>query len=53
MFVTICDLMLFLKCFTFHYFKKRPILNCIIFIIPVESTRKDNHKSHFATTFVQ
>lgn len=50
MFVTICDLMLFLKCFTFHYYKK---MNCIIFITPVESTRKDNHKSHFATTFVQ
>lgn len=23
MFVTICDLMLFLKCFTFHYYKKK------------------------------
>lgn len=53
MFVTICDLMLFLKCVTLHYYKKRPIWNGIIFITSVESTRKDNHKSHFATTFVQ
>lgn len=31
MFVTICDLMLFLKCFTFHYYKKKTHLELYYF----------------------
>lgn len=48
----ICDLMFFLKCVMFYYYKKRFIWNGIIFIILVEFVRKDNYESYFVIIFV-